>query len=170
MSAQDEPASTLARRAREATGLCQARFAGMLGVSTATVSAWEQGRRQPATQRLAHALLRLIAAQPELCVEALGAPPARPRRRWGSSRTVAQVLACCKELAQGSAARVPLDRLRAALEDLERSEVDEALLRLEEAGKLTLHEPLFPSQLADPERESQLEHPRGYRVLFVELP
>ena len=82
----------------------------------------------------------------------------------------ARVLATCHELGRGPAARVPLDRLRGELPELDRETVDQALLQLERDGVIFLVEPLFPSQLSDVERVSQLDHPSGYRVLFAELP
>jgi len=57
-------------RAREKSGLSQAKFAALLGVSVRTLQDWEQGRREPnaaaktliKVAELSPALLRKIAA------------------------------------------------------------------------------------------------------------
>ena len=54
---------------REKTGLSQARFAMLIGVSKRTLENWEQGRRQPTGP--AKALLRILDADPKHAVEAL---------------------------------------------------------------------------------------------------
>jgi len=54
---------------RAKTGLSQAQFAALLGVSPATLRNWEQGRRQPTGP--ARALLRIVSAKPRLALEAL---------------------------------------------------------------------------------------------------
>ena len=54
---------------REKTGLSQARFAMLIGVSKRTVENWEQGRRHPTGP--AKALLRILDADPKHAVEAL---------------------------------------------------------------------------------------------------
>lgn len=170
MSAAEEP-HLLAQRARAATGLSQAAFGRLLGVSTATISAWEQARRKPTPHRLSHALLRLVANRPEWCVAEPGGievaiPPRKQRRAEGVE---AKVLAACRELAQGSTACVPLDRLRPRL-DLERRLVDEALLRLEREGRVTLEPALFPNHLSQAERAALLEHSDREPRLFVAVP
>ena len=48
---------------REATGLSQARFAQLLGVSTRTLQDWEQGRRTPSGA--ARTLLLMAARDPK---------------------------------------------------------------------------------------------------------
>jgi putative transcriptional regulator len=48
---------------REATGLSQARFAQLLGVSTRTLQDWEQGRRTPSGA--ARTLLLIAARDPK---------------------------------------------------------------------------------------------------------
>tara|TARA_R110002096_G_scaffold336415_2_gene529854 strand:+ start:616 stop:963 length:348 start_codon:yes stop_codon:yes gene_type:complete len=109
----------------------------------------------------------LVASQPEWCVSELGgievAIPQRKQRR--AEGVEAEVLAACRELAQGSTARVPLDRLRPHLE-LERRLVDEALLRLESEGRVALEPALFPNHLSQAERAALLEHD-GEQRLFV---
>lgn len=60
----EDPAAARAR-----TGLSQARFAKVLGVSTRTLQEWEQGRRKPAGP--ARALLRAVANDPEHVLKAL---------------------------------------------------------------------------------------------------
>ncbi len=57
------------RAIREKTGLSQARFALLIGVSKRTLKNWEQGRRQPTGP--AKALLRILDADPKHAVEAL---------------------------------------------------------------------------------------------------
>ncbi len=49
----------------------QSEFAAMIGVSTATLQNWEQGRRSPVGP--ARALLRVAAKNPKAVAEALGA-------------------------------------------------------------------------------------------------
>ena len=160
----------LARRARQASGLSQAGFGRLLGVSTATVSAWEQNRRQPTPRRMAHALLRLIAERPEWCVEVLGPPKRRGKAKATRvSGVEAEVLGSCRELARGSASRVPLDRLRAVLAHVEQELLDEVLLRLEGAKRIALLAPLFPGQLSAEERAALLNHPTAGWVLFVDV-
>jgi putative transcriptional regulator len=53
---------------REKTGLSQARFAELLGVSTRTLQDWEQGRRMPSGA--ARTLLRIAANNPQALREA----------------------------------------------------------------------------------------------------
>ena len=55
--------------ARTRSGLSQARFAQVLGVSTRTLQEWEQGRRQPSGA--ARALLTIPAPRPEVLREML---------------------------------------------------------------------------------------------------
>ena len=57
------------RRIRNSLGLSQSEFALLIGVSTATLQNWEQGRRQP--EGPARALLRIAASHPEIMLEAL---------------------------------------------------------------------------------------------------
>ncbi len=56
-----------AAQARARTGLSQADFAGLLGVSKRTLQEWEQGRREPTGA--ARALLRVAMAHPEVLLE-----------------------------------------------------------------------------------------------------
>lgn len=63
--AADSPAA-----ARAATGLSQARFAKVLGVSSRTLQEWEQGRRHPSPA--ARALLLIAAKRPDVFREVLG--------------------------------------------------------------------------------------------------
>lgn len=51
-------------RIREKTGLSQARFAELLGVSVRTLQDWEQGRRMPSGA--ARTLLMVAADNPQL--------------------------------------------------------------------------------------------------------
>ena len=60
----DNPAAARAR-----TGLSQARFAAVLGVSTRTLQEWEQGRRSPTGP--ARALLKAVANDPKHVLKAL---------------------------------------------------------------------------------------------------
>lgn len=53
--------------ARTRSGLSQARFAEVLGVSTRTLQEWEQGRRQPSGA--ARALLTIAARRPDVLRE-----------------------------------------------------------------------------------------------------
>lgn len=52
---------------RERTGLSQARFAELLGVSVRTLQEWEQGRRVPSGA--ARTLLRIAARNPRALLE-----------------------------------------------------------------------------------------------------
>jgi putative transcriptional regulator len=52
---------------RESTGLSQAKFASLLGVSVRTLQEWEQGRRAPSGA--ARTLLRIAAKNPRALVE-----------------------------------------------------------------------------------------------------
>lgn len=52
---------------REATGLSQARFAQLLGVSVRTLQDWEQGRRAPSGA--ARTLLTIAAKNPKALLE-----------------------------------------------------------------------------------------------------
>ena len=54
-------------KTREKTGLSQARFAQLLGVSVRTLQDWEQGRRAPS--RAARTLLMIAAKNPLTLVE-----------------------------------------------------------------------------------------------------
>lgn len=54
---------------RRATGLSQAKFAGMVDVQVGTLRNWEQGRREPTGP--AKALLRAIRKDPKNVLEAL---------------------------------------------------------------------------------------------------
>lgn len=56
--------------ARNASGLSQAMFAALLGVSPRTLQDWEQGRRQPSGA--AKTLLRVAEQHPELLRELAG--------------------------------------------------------------------------------------------------
>ena len=55
--------------ARAKTGLSQAEFAQMIGVSTRTLQGWEQGRKKPSGA--AQALLRIAAVRPDVVREVL---------------------------------------------------------------------------------------------------
>jgi putative transcriptional regulator len=52
---------------RERTGLSQARFAELLGVSIRTLQEWEQGRRAPSGA--ARTLLQIAAKNPRVLLE-----------------------------------------------------------------------------------------------------
>ena len=54
-------------RIREKTGLSQARFAQLLGVSVRTLQDWEQGRRAPSGS--ARTLLMVAARNPQALLE-----------------------------------------------------------------------------------------------------
>ncbi len=60
------------RRLRKSVKVSQSAFAGMIGVSLATVQNWEQGHRTP--RGPAMALLRIFEENPKLVVGALGEP------------------------------------------------------------------------------------------------
>ena len=55
-----------ARAAREKTGMSQAQFAALLGVSVRTLQGWEQGRTQPSGA--ARTLLAIALHSPEVLV------------------------------------------------------------------------------------------------------
>jgi len=57
------------RAIRERTSLSQSEFALLIGVSVKTIQNWEQARRQPTGP--AAALLRIIAYEPRLAVQAI---------------------------------------------------------------------------------------------------
>ncbi|MFZ0929112.1 MAG: helix-turn-helix domain-containing protein [Syntrophobacteraceae bacterium] len=61
---------TAAARARLKTGLSQARFAALLGVSRRTLEQWEQGRREPSGA--AKTLIRIAELRPEVLKEVEG--------------------------------------------------------------------------------------------------
>ena len=52
---------------RQKTGLSQARFAQLLGVSARTLQDWEQGRRSPS--RAARTLIMIAAKNPKALLE-----------------------------------------------------------------------------------------------------
>ena len=54
-------------KARFASGLSQAQFADMLGISKRTLQQWEQGRRSPTGA--ARTLLRIVARHPDMLKE-----------------------------------------------------------------------------------------------------
>ena len=54
---------------REQTGLSQAHFARLIGVSKRTLENWEQGRRHPTGP--ARALLKIVESDPVSAIEAL---------------------------------------------------------------------------------------------------
>ncbi|MBY0269010.1 MAG: helix-turn-helix domain-containing protein [Burkholderiales bacterium] len=60
------PAGASAQVARAGTGLSQAQFARLIGVSLRTLQEWEQGRKKPSGP--ASALLRIVASNPEVVV------------------------------------------------------------------------------------------------------
>ena len=69
-------------RAREKSGLSQAQFAALLGVSVRTLQDWEQGRRTPSDAALR--LLELAEKHPDILLEPEA--PTGPKRRAGGSR------------------------------------------------------------------------------------
>lgn len=58
------PASASAQVARAGTGLSQAQFSKLIGVSLRTLQEWEQGRKRPSGP--ASALLRIVARDPKV--------------------------------------------------------------------------------------------------------
>lgn len=59
-----------ATTARQKTGLSQAQFATLLGISKRTLQDWEQGRREPSGA--ASSLIKLAMERPDVLVEVLG--------------------------------------------------------------------------------------------------
>lgn len=57
-------------QARQKSGLSQAEFADVLGISKRTLQEWEQGRRSPSGA--AQTLMRIATRPPEMVREALG--------------------------------------------------------------------------------------------------
>ena len=57
------------RAIREKTSLSQSEFAHLIGVSVKTLQNWEQYRRRPTGPAVA--LLRIIAQEPKLAIEAI---------------------------------------------------------------------------------------------------
>ena len=60
------------RAIRERTALSQSEFADLIGVSVKTLQNWEQDRRRPTGP--AAALLRILAQEPKLAVQAIHQP------------------------------------------------------------------------------------------------
>lgn len=56
--------------ARRKSGLSQAKFAELLGVSVRTLQDWEQGRRQPS--RAAASLIKIAKERPDVLNEVFG--------------------------------------------------------------------------------------------------
>ncbi|MBU6438479.1 MAG: helix-turn-helix domain-containing protein [Betaproteobacteria bacterium] len=56
-------------RARLASGLSQAQFAQLLGISVRTLQKWEQGEREPSGA--AQSLIKIAHKHPQLLLEAL---------------------------------------------------------------------------------------------------
>ena len=168
--AEAESVFALARRARAATGLSQAGFGRLLGVSTATISAWEQERRTPLPKRMVRALLGLIASRPGWCIEELHkAAGGKKCRQHGEGGVELRILRACRQLAQGPAQRVSLDRLRGVLREDPRWLVDEGLERLERDGRIALSAAVFVGQLSESERAAVLRRESGEEVLFADL-
>jgi putative transcriptional regulator len=61
------PVMVGAAKAREKTGLSQAQFAQLLGVSLRTLQGWEQGRKQPSGA--ARTLLQIAERNPKALLE-----------------------------------------------------------------------------------------------------
>lgn len=57
------------RALREKYGLSQSRFAALMGISTATLQNWEQGRRRP--EGSARVLLEVVAKHPEAVLDSV---------------------------------------------------------------------------------------------------
>ena len=55
--------------ARNASGLSQAQFAELLGISVRTLQKWEQGEREPSGA--ARSLIRIAQRHPEVLVDAM---------------------------------------------------------------------------------------------------
>jgi putative transcriptional regulator len=66
------------RAIRERTSLSQSEFAHLIGVSVKTLQNWEQDRRRPAGPAVA--LLRIIAHDPQLAVQAIHGSSPLPLR------------------------------------------------------------------------------------------
>ena len=61
---------SLAVEARQSTGLSQAQFAALLGVSVRTLQGWEQGRKQPSGA--ARTLLTIARTNPQALLAVVG--------------------------------------------------------------------------------------------------
>jgi putative transcriptional regulator len=66
------------RALREKYGLTQSRFAALMGISTATLRNWEQGRRRP--EGSARVLLEVVAKHPEAVLDTIQSRVAMNRR------------------------------------------------------------------------------------------
>ena len=55
--------------ARNASGLSQAQFAGLLGISVRTLQKWEQGAREPSGA--ARSLIRIAQKHPQVLADAM---------------------------------------------------------------------------------------------------
>jgi putative transcriptional regulator len=73
------------RAVREGYGLSQSKFAALMGISTATLRNWEQGRRRP--EGSARVLLRVVARHPKAVLEAVGGAPNPRLERTGRKPT-----------------------------------------------------------------------------------
>ncbi len=80
-SRKTEIATPDVRAIRAGYGLSQVEFARLIGISTATLRNWEQGRRRP--EGPAQVLLRVAAKHPEAVLDAVHGRlrPARRKRR-----------------------------------------------------------------------------------------
>jgi transcriptional regulator with XRE-family HTH domain len=162
---------TLAVRARRATGLGQAAFSRLLGVANTTVYAWEHGTRNPS--RFTRRVLRMIATSPDQSVQLLRAAEeatddeARgPVAEDTTAPLRVRIMQACRRHGRGPRATVPLDVLRRALPDVDRAELDEALLD-QEGEDFVLASPLFPDHLSTDEREAAIDHPLRGLLVFL---
>ncbi len=78
-SRKTEIATPDVRAIRAGYGLSQVEFASLIGISTATLRNWEQGRRRP--EGPAQVLLRVAAKHPDAVLDAVHGGPPRPRKK-----------------------------------------------------------------------------------------
>lgn len=73
------------RAVRESYRLSQSKFAALMGISSATLRNWEQGRRRP--EGSARILLRIVARHPEAVLDVVSKASPKRRSQVGVARS-----------------------------------------------------------------------------------